>query len=68
MNLGRLNALLGGVFLTSDNMGSYSEKQLADYRELMRMRDAKLTGIDVIGKRINVRYELDGKAGIISFD
>ena len=68
LNLGRLNALLGGVFLTSDNMGSYSEKQLADYRELIRMRDAKLTGVDVSGKRINVRYELDGKAGIISFE
>ena len=65
--LARLNALLGGVFLTSDNMGAYDEEKVKTYRRLLSLRGCPVTGVDADGKSITVRYEKDGMDRDISF-
>lgn len=65
--LGKLNALMGGVLLTSDNMGNYNSEQLRQYNELLALRGGKVTSVDVNGKKITVRYELDVSKGEFSF-
>ena len=37
MMLGRVCAQYGDVLLTSDNMGNYNEKKLAQYDELLKI-------------------------------
>ncbi len=67
LKLGRLNALMGGVLLTSDNMGDYGPEQLRQYNELLALRGAKVTGVEVNGKEIAVRYEFNGRQDEIRF-
>ncbi len=67
LKLAKINALFGGVFLTSDNMGSYDDKALTSYRRLLGLRDAVVTGVNVVGKTITVTYEHDGKEHSVSF-
>lgn len=57
--LTKINALFGGVFLTSDDLSSYDEKQRKLYRSLRHLREAK----DVIFDRdaLTVTFTLDGK-------
>ncbi len=57
--LAKINALFGGVFLTSDDLSSYNEKQRSIYRRLLKLREAK----DVILDRdaLTATYTLDGK-------
>ena len=56
--LAQVNALLGGVFLTSDDPASYTDDQRAIYRQLLRLRDAKQVRFD--GDVFCLRYVLDG--------
>ncbi|MBQ5488263.1 MAG: alpha-galactosidase [Clostridia bacterium] len=65
--LSTLNAIIGGVLLTSDNMGNYGPEQLSRYGELLALRDAKVTGVEVAGREITVSYELNGKTNKFSF-
>ena len=65
--LSTLNAIIGGVLLTSDNMGNYGPEQLARYGELLALRDAKVTGVEVSGREITVSYKLSGKTNTFSF-
>lgn len=67
LKLAKINALFGGVFLTSDDMGAYDDKALTSYRRLMGLRNAIVTGIHVDGKRITVSYEVGGKQHSVSF-
>ena len=67
MKLASINALFGGVFLTSDNIGGYDGRALANYRRLLGLRDAEVTGIEVTGKRIAVSYKLGDEEDVITF-
>lgn len=67
LTLARVNALMGGVFLTSDNMGEYDVKARNTYRWLLDLRDAEILGVDVSGKLITVRYRLGESEDSVSF-
>ncbi|MBO4563063.1 MAG: alpha-galactosidase [Clostridia bacterium] len=67
MKLARLNALLGGVFLTSDNIGDYDGSALTAYRRLIALRNADVTSVTVSGKTVTVAYSDGGSDGSISF-
>ena len=64
--LARVNALFGGVFLTSDNMGEYDGNTLREYKRLLALRKAKVTKVETFGNRIDVTYELDGKKRLLT--
>ena len=64
LRLASLNAIMGGVFLTSDNMGDYDEEKLNEYRTVSALRGAKVTSVEHEGKTVAVRYE----GGEIKFD
>ena len=57
--LARVNALLGGVLLTSDDPAAYGEAQRETYRELLRLRDAKRVRFDA--DKFCIHYILDGR-------
>ena len=57
--LAKINALFGGVFLTSDDLPSYDEKQCKLYRSLRHLREAKDVTID--RDALTVTFTLDGK-------
>ena len=67
MKLARLNAIMGGVFLTSDNIGDYDGAALNSYRKLMALRGAKVKKVDVKGKTVSVTYESGDQEGAITF-
>ncbi len=52
--LAQVNALLGGVFLTSDDPSKYTPAMVKRYRELLALRDAE-----------NIRVEADGNIAIV---
>ena len=57
--LAAVNALFGGVYLNSDDMGKYSESQKALYRSLLRLRNAKNITVEA-DEGLSVSFELDG--------
>lgn len=59
MLLARVNALMGGVLLTSDDPSSYSEAQRETFRSILRLRDAEQVSVDMDSRRIS--YVLDGE-------
>ena len=65
--LGTVCALFGGVFLTSDNIGSYDGTALSTYKTLSSLRGSKVTGITVCDKRITITYLYGGNENMISF-
>ncbi len=65
--LAEVNTLLGGVWLTSDDMGSYDEQQAADYRALRHLREAEDIRVTV-GDRIRIDYRLDGEPRYLTAD
>ena len=67
LKLARINALFGSVFLTSDNIGQYDGAALANYKRLLALRGAKVTGVEVNGKTITVDYESAGEEYSITF-
>lgn len=67
MKLAKLNAIIGGVLLTSDNMGAYSAKTREVYRGLRELRDSRIRRVDFDGKTITVVYEFRGESHSISF-
>ncbi len=58
--LAMVNALLGQVFLTSDDPSRYSREALAQYRELLRLRSAADIRVDA-DNGLSISYTLDGK-------
>ena len=62
--LAQVNALLGGVLLTSDDPSSYTDDQREAYRELRHLHDAEQVRVDWDNHLIS--YLLDGKAQAIS--
>ena len=60
--LARVCALFGSVFLTSDDMSSYSEEQIRLYRRLRRLREAADVCVSADDARtVTVSYRLDGQ-------
>ena len=57
--LARVNALLGGVLLTSDDPAGYTDDQRSTYRELLRLRGAEQARFDA--DEFCIRYVLDGR-------
>lgn len=58
--LARVNVLLGGVLLTSDDPSGYSDRQREIYRGLLHLQSAD--GVRVDWDRHCIHYILDGKA------
>lgn len=55
-----VNALFGGVLFHSDNMANYRPEQNAQYREILRLREADRIRVEA-DHGITVRYRLDGQ-------
>ena len=58
-DLAVLDALLGGVFLTSDDPSSYTEDMVRRYREYRRLTKANVLRV-YAEKAVYITYELDG--------
>ena len=58
-----LDALLGSMWLTSDDLNAYDEEKIRQYRRLARL--AGTAGIRVEPDTLAVRYFLDGKEHIL---
>jgi alpha-galactosidase len=58
--LSQVNALLGGVLLTSDDPGAYSEAQRRQYQALRRLTQAEDVRVEA-DDGLRVRYRLDGE-------
>lgn len=58
--LAQVNALLGGVLLTSDDPSEYSDETMKKYRTLLKLRSAENIRVET-DSGICVRYILDGK-------
>ncbi len=56
----RLDALLGGVFLTSDDPGSYSPQMIETYKEMRHLSEAQDVHVSTKDDIIVVDYTLDG--------
>lgn len=54
------NTLLGGVWLTSDDMGKYDEAQAEEWRTLQELRDGKVVSVDA-GEELTLTYSFRGK-------
>ena len=54
------NTLLGGVWLTSDDMGKYDEAQAEEWRTLRELRDGKVVSVDA-GEELTLTYSFRGK-------
>lgn len=66
-DLAKLQALLGGVFLTSDNPSTYTAQMIAKYKEYRKLANAVVTKVH-INQGIDITYALDGKVDTIHFD
>ena len=66
--LATLAALLGGVFLTSDDPSSYTDEMKEKYRYYRSLTEAEIQWISVSDNRITVRYILHGDHEAVHFD
>ena len=65
--LARTNALLGSVWLTSDDMGRYSPETAEQYRQLRLLREAEGKKLRADGP-IEIGYTLDGEEKTLTLD
>lgn len=59
-DLATIDALLHGVFMTSDDPGSYTTEMIDQYKRLRHLTTAKVLSVDS-REGITILYELDGK-------
>ena len=59
--LAETNTLLGGVFLTSDDMAEYDPEQQAEYRRLRELRRAEAVRVDADDPGFTLSWTLDGQ-------
>ena len=59
-SLALANTLLGGVWFTSDDMGTYDWEQAAAWRGLRRLREAELVGL-AFDDGVSAVYRMDGR-------
>lgn len=65
--LAEVNALLGDVWLTSDDMGRYGERQRKRYQELRALREAENVRVTVDGG-VQIRCTVGGEERVFSVD
>lgn len=63
-----LDALLGNVFLTSDNPNTYTEKQIAQYRYYRHLSSATNIHCSFTGSVCTITYTLDGVTQTFHYD
>lgn len=66
--LNTIDALLGGVFLTSDNPSNYTDEQIEKYNYYRHLSTATNIHTSMNGSVIQIDYELDGKKESFSLD
>ena len=66
--LATLNALLGGVFLTSDNPSNYTEKQIEQYKYYRHLSQAENIHTIIHGSTLTITYTLDEKEHTFACD
>lgn len=67
--LSQLDALLGGVFLTSDDPSTYTDKMKKDYQTYRHMAEAaQVLSINAYDHMIEVKYILDGQKKTLTVD
>ena len=59
-DLARLDALFGGVFMTSDDPGTYTDEMIRRYKEYRRLTEATDVSITT-GGSTRISYTLDGR-------
>ncbi|MBR3357614.1 MAG: alpha-galactosidase [Solobacterium sp.] len=59
-DLAVLDALLGGVFLTSDDPSSYTDEMVRQYREYRKLTEAKVLEVRTTNNAVYITYMLDG--------
>ena len=64
--LATVNALFGSVWLTSDDLNSYDAAKIAEYRNLVHMRETA-TDVAVDEDTLAIRYKLDGKRYTVEY-
>jgi len=64
--LATVNALFGGVFFTSDNVGAYDGKKRAFYERLTKLNRSNVTGIHATPRKLVIRYKEGWKKRKIS--
>ena len=55
-----VDALLGGVFLTSDNPSNYSEEQIKQYKHYRHLSTATNIQTSMMDTVLTIQYDLDG--------
>ena len=63
-----LNHLCGSVYMTSDDPGTYDDRQKGILASARTLSGARILDIDRRGYRIRIAYELNGKRGEIVYD
>jgi alpha-galactosidase len=66
-DLARIQALLGGVFLTSDSPANYTDDMIRKYQEYRKLASALVTDVST-DDSITIEYVLDGQTNIVHFD
>ena len=66
-DLARIQALLGGVFLTSDCPANYTNDMIRKYQEYRKLASALVTDVNT-DEGITIEYVLDGQTNVIHFD
>ena len=64
--LATVNALLGGVFLTSDNPSTYSEEMREQYRKYRHLSHAEVLHVHT-DQGFHITYRLDGETKTVTF-
>lgn len=64
--LATVDALLGDVFLTSDDPSSYTEEMRRKYRYYRSLTNAVVTGVSA-DRNVSITYELDGHKHTVNF-
>jgi alpha-galactosidase len=62
-----IGALLGGVFLTSDDPSSYTEEMKEKYRQYRALTDAELISVNHRRRSITLTYRLNGRTETITY-
>ncbi|MBO4667673.1 MAG: alpha-galactosidase [Bacilli bacterium] len=67
--LTKLNALFGGVLMTSDNIKEYDDEKKAILDEALNIfNKGNVVGYKTCGQLIEIEYEVDGKKATIKYD
>lgn len=66
MDLARINAIYGGVFLTSDNPSSYTPEMQQQYQQLRQLSEAKIISLATGKDKITANLLVDGSPTVMN--